>query len=45
MLARAPIVGHSWLTAPRGLAAAVAVNHAERQSEFVKTNDAAAMTR
>jgi hypothetical protein len=32
------------LTAPRGLAAAVAVNHAERQTEFVKTNDAAAMT-
>ena len=32
------------MTAPNGLAAAVAVNHAERPTEFVKTNDAAAMT-
>src|SRR5438309_10099310 len=31
----------SWLTAPKGLAAAVAVNHAGRQTACVRTNDVA----
>src|SRR5439155_16118670 len=40
----APIARSVVVDCARGLAAAVAVNHAEPQTEFVKTNDAAAMT-
>ena len=44
MLARCAAVTVVVLTAPKGLAAPVAVNHRERQTQSMRTDDTAAMT-